>query len=190
MAEDYVECLEFRRKFAAVYERDRMGPIMSCEYPKPEERGHGLFQAEWDYQISWERGGRPKVFLLERRPYLAGDEPWTLRLFERKVEDIPITEGIPIEISKHASGHIFADSDIEGCWCEAEGHFLEGIEQAVCKRYDLSNYRRDAQRRFKGTGGSVLVYDGYSPWTPGRTSCSSATTSTCFARTSRPRASI
>jgi hypothetical protein len=153
MAEDYVECVEFRRKFAATYERDRMGPIMTYKYPKSEERGYGQFQAEWDYQISWERGGRPKVLLLEYRSYLAGEKPWTLRLIERKVEDIPITEGILIEISKHASGHIFADSDIGGRWCEAEGHFLEGIEQAVRKRYDLSNFRRDAQRRFKEAAG-------------------------------------
>jgi hypothetical protein len=149
MAEDYIEAVEFRRQSAAVYERDRMGPIMTYRYSKTEKGGHGHFQAEWDYQISWERGGRPKIYLLEYRSYLAGGEPWTHRLVERKTEEIPITEGILIEISKHASGHIFADSDIAGRWCEAEGHFLEGIEQAIRKRYDLSNYRQDAQRRFK-----------------------------------------
>jgi hypothetical protein len=81
-----------------------------------------------------------------------GDEPGALQLVDRKIEDIPITEGILIEISKHASGHIFADSDIQGAWCEAEDHFLRGLEQAVRKRYDLSNYRLDAQRRFKDAG--------------------------------------
>ena len=56
-------------------------------------------------------------------------------------------------IAKHASGHIFADSDIQGAWCEAEDYFSRGLEQSARKRYDLSNYRMDTQRRFKEQDG-------------------------------------
>ena len=153
MAEIYIEAVEFRRLSADAYERDRMGPIMTYSCPLAWDNGYGAFLVEWDYQISWKLGERPKVLLLEYRSYRAGDKPGVLQLVERKIEDIPITEGILIGISNHASGQIFANSDIQGSWCEAEGYFMQGIEQAVRQRYDLANYRLDAQRRFKEMGG-------------------------------------
>ena len=66
-------------------------------------------------------------------------------LVENITEDIPVNEGVMIEISKHAAGHLFANSNIDGGWRFADRTLLGGCEEAAKKRFNLASYRQMAQ---------------------------------------------
>jgi hypothetical protein len=66
-------------------------------------------------------------------------------LVEEITEDIPVNEALMMEISKHASGYLYADSDIEGDWSFADRTFFKGCAEAAKKAFSLAAFRQMAQ---------------------------------------------
>lgn len=103
------------------------------------------YQLQWDYQIEWPRAGRPSINLLRFRSYQQRTADGKAELVEDITEDIPVNEGVMIEISKHAAGYLYAYSDLDGGWRLADRKFFGGCEEAAKKRFSLASYRQMAQ---------------------------------------------
>ena len=118
--------------------------ILTYIYPPPgpwERR----FQLQWDYQIEWPRAGRPTIQLLRFRSYQQNTAGVNSELVEDITEDIPVNEGVMMEISKHAAGYLYANSDLDGGWRFVDRTFLDGCDEAAKKRFSIASYRQLAQ---------------------------------------------
>ena len=60
-------------------------------------------------------------------------------------EDIPVNELVMMNISKHAAGYLFANSDLDAGWRFADRTFFDGCAEAAKKRFSLASYRQMAQ---------------------------------------------
>jgi hypothetical protein len=117
--------------------------VLTYSYPPPDA-WEPRYQLQWDYQIEWPRAERPTIILLRFRSYqpkAAGDKP---ELVEEITENIPVNEGLMMEISKHASGYLYANSFLDGGWKFADRTFLSGSEEAAKKCFSLSAFRQMA----------------------------------------------
>ncbi len=121
-----------------------MPAVLTYIYPPPDP-WEPRYQLQWDYQIDWPRGGRPTITLLRFRSYQRKTADGKAELAEDITEDIPVNEGVMIGISNHASGYLFANSDIAGEWRFADRTLLSGCEEAAKKRFSLTKFRQMAQ---------------------------------------------
>jgi len=118
--------------------------VLTYIYPPPGPWEPRL-QLQWDYEVEWARASRPKIKLLRFRSYQQNTAGVKSELVEDITEDIPVNEGVMIEISKHAAGYLYANSDLEGGWRLADRTFLGGSDEAAKKRFSLASYRQLAQ---------------------------------------------
>lgn len=118
--------------------------VLTYIYPPPDAWAP-RFQLQWDYQVDWPKGGRPTITLLRFRSYQQKTADGKAELVEDITEDIPVNEVLMMEISKHASGYLYANSVLEGGWRFTDRTFLSGTEEAVKKRFSLSAFRQLSQ---------------------------------------------
>ena len=109
------------------------------------EPGALHFQLQWDYQVYWPKAGRPTITLLRFRSYQQKTTDGKAELVEDITEDIPVNEVLMMEISKHASGYLYANSVLDGGWRFTDRTFFSGTEEAAKKRFSLASYRQMAQ---------------------------------------------
>jgi hypothetical protein len=132
------------RKAAPPWTSSETPAVLTYTHP-PTDSWEPRYQLQWDYQIEWPRAGRPKIKLLRYRSYQQKRDGGKAELVEDISEDIPVNEGVMIEISRHASGFLFANSDIDGGWQFADRTFFAGCKEATKKRFSLAAYRKMAQ---------------------------------------------
>jgi hypothetical protein len=118
--------------------------VLTYVYPRPDA-WEPTWQLRWDYQIEWPRSGRPKITMLRFCSYQQKTAGGKAELVEEITEDIPVNEALMMEISKHASGYLYADSDIEGDWSFADRTFFKGCAEAAKKTFSLAAFRQMAQ---------------------------------------------
>ena len=118
--------------------------VLTYTYPLPDP-WEPRYQLQWDYQIEWPRAERPTIKLLRFRSYQQRTPDGKAELVEDIIEDIPVNERVLIEISRHAAGYLFANSDLDGGWRFADRTFLDGCAEAAKKRFSLASYRQMAQ---------------------------------------------
>ena len=132
------------RKAAPPWTLSEVPSILTYIYPPPDS-WEPRYQLQWDYQIEWPRAGRPTIKLLRFRSYQQKAADGKAELVEDITEDIPVNEGVMMEISKHAAGYLYANSDLDGGWRFADRTLLSGCEEAAKKRFNLASYRQMAQ---------------------------------------------
>lgn len=119
--------------------------ILTYIYPHPDP-WEPRFQLQWDYQIEWPSAGRPRIKLLRYRSFQQKTADGKAELVEDITDDIPVNESVMIEISRHAAGYLFANSDLAGGWRFADRTLLNGCAEAAAeKRFSLASYRQVAQ---------------------------------------------
>src|ERR1700733_5532533 len=118
--------------------------VLTYIYPPPDA-WEPRFQLHWDYHVDWRGGGRPSIRLLRFRSYQQKAADGKAELVEDITEDIPVNEAVMIEISKHAAGYLYANSDLDGGWRFADRTLLGGCAEAAKKRFNLASYRQMAQ---------------------------------------------
>lgn len=118
--------------------------VLTYIYP-PADAWAPRYQLQWDYQIEWQAAGRPTVRLLRFRSYQQKLGGGKAELVEEITTDIPVNEGVMIEISKHAAGYLYANSDLAGDWRFADRTLLAGAEEAAKKGFSLASFRQMAQ---------------------------------------------
>jgi hypothetical protein len=131
-------------KTAAPWTSNEIPAVLTYMYPTTDP-WEPRYQLQWDYQIDWPRAGRPTFTLLRFRSYQQKVADGEAELVEDITEDIPVNEGVMMEISKHASGYLFANSNIEGGGRLADRTWLDGCGEAAQKRFSLASYRQMAQ---------------------------------------------
>jgi hypothetical protein len=132
------------RKSAPPWTLSNIPSALTYIYPPPDS-WEPRYQLQWDYQIDWPRAGRPTIKLLRYRSYQQKAADGKAELVEDITEDIPVNEGVMIEISKHAAGYLYANSDLAGGWRFADRTLLSGCEEAARKRFNFASYRQMAQ---------------------------------------------
>uniref|UniRef100_Q027X6 Uncharacterized protein n=1 Tax=Solibacter usitatus (strain Ellin6076) TaxID=234267 RepID=Q027X6_SOLUE len=131
-------------KAAPPWSSTELPDVLTFIYPAPDP-WEPRYQLQWDYQIEWPRVGRPTITLLRYRSYQQSRDGGKAELVEDISEDIPVNEGVMLEISKHATGYLFANSDLDGGWRFADRTLFDGCAEAAKKRFSLAAYRRMAQ---------------------------------------------
>jgi hypothetical protein len=131
-------------KAPAPWTISKMPAVLTYIYPPPDP-WEPRYQLQWDYQIGWPRGGRHTITLLRFRSYQQNTADGKTELVEDITEDIPVNEGVMIGIANHASGYLFANSDIAGGWRFADRTLLSGCEEAAKKQFNLAAFRQMAQ---------------------------------------------
>lgn len=134
------------RKVAPPWTSSEIPALLTYIYPLPDA-WEARYQLQWDYQIEWPRAGRPTIKLLRFRSYQQKAADVKAELVEDITEDIPVNEGVIMEISKHAAGYLYTNSDLDGGWRFADRTLLSGCEEAEAakKRFNLASYRQMAQ---------------------------------------------
>lgn len=123
---------------------DEIPAVLTYVYPLPDALAP-RFQLQWDYQVDWPKAGRPTFTLLRFRSYQQKTEEGKAELVEDITQDIPVNEVVMMEISKHASGYLYANSVLDGGWRFTDRTFLSGTEEAAKKHFSLSAFRQMTQ---------------------------------------------
>ncbi len=76
--------------------------MLTYFYPPPDSWAP-RHQLQWDYQIEWPKARRPTITLLHFRSYQQRTAEGQAELVEDITEDIPVNEGVMMEIAKHAA---------------------------------------------------------------------------------------
>ena len=104
-----------RRKAQLRFGSGNFPPTLTFVFPKPDIWGP-QFQLQWDYRIDWPPAGRPVITLLRFRSYQKRSKDGQCELVEAISENIPLNDSILRQISEHAGGYLYADSDLDGAW--------------------------------------------------------------------------
>jgi hypothetical protein len=118
--------------------------ILTYIHPGPEP-WEPRYQLQWDYQIEWPSGERPRIKLLRYRSFQENPESKKAELVEDISEDIPVNELVIMNIAKHAAGYIYANSDLDGNWRFADRTLFDGSAEAAKKRFSLASFRQMVQ---------------------------------------------
>lgn len=132
------------RKAAPPWTSSEIPSVLTYIFPLPDP-WEPRYQLQWDYQIEWPRAGRPTIRLLRYRSYQQKSDGGKAELVEDISEDIPVNEGVMTEISKHATGYLFAHSDLDGGWRLADRTLFGGCAEAAKNFFSLAAYRQMAQ---------------------------------------------
>ena len=135
---------EEKRTSALPWTSNDFPEVLTYIYPDPDP-WEPRYQLQWDYRIEWRSAGRPKITLLRYRSFQQSSGDGKAELVEDIAEDIPVNEGLLLNIAQHAAGYIFANSDLDGRWRFADHKLFEASAEAAKKRFGLASIRRMMQ---------------------------------------------